>query len=505
MEKNYKFLALIISCALAGATPITALCSETASTGETAEASETAAELEPGTEELEKEVVGELSVSSAGHGEYSAGYEEQEGAFSVTEGYCGVELTWEYREGVLYIKGTGEMYDYDEDIRPEWHDYADQIVELHIGKGITLIDGDAFEGLLELNTIYFGGNEIEWKELSYEIAGGDQNPESVHEEDYVGTVGEDGMEEVFAGVTEYYFQEEPPEAAETLEGTREESEIKEVESGVAMAVVGSLQIVTQPKDAAATEGGTVILHVEVNKDEVTYRWQRSTNGRTWRNCISSGYNTDTMRFKMRERYGGRLYRCVVTAGNEQVISEPATVTYIEPLVIMTQPEDVVAAEGAAVNFHVEVNKDGVTYKWQRSTNGRTWRDCVSSGYNTDTMNFEMMETYGGRLYRCIITDGTQSVTTRAAKLTFDAPEIVIEGVVYKLIDGMMTVIDYRGSADEVVVEEFVEGHTVTVIGESAFEGSSIKSIDLPNTIRQIQKRAFADCSNLTRLNYGGRK
>lgn len=52
MEKNYKFLALIISCALAGVTPITALCSETASTGETAEASETAAELEPGTEEL---------------------------------------------------------------------------------------------------------------------------------------------------------------------------------------------------------------------------------------------------------------------------------------------------------------------------------------------------------------------------------------------------------------------------------------------------------------------
>lgn len=223
--------------------------------GETAETSETAAEFEPGTEELEKEVVGELSVSSAGPGEYSAGYEEQEGVSPVTEGYCGLELRWEYIEGVLYLKGTGEMYDYDEDIRPEWHDYADQIVEPHIGRGITLVDGDAFEGLVELNTIYFGGNEKEWKELPYEIADDDQNPDSVHEEDYVGTVGEDGMEEVFAGVTEYYFQEEPPEAGETLEGTREESVIEEVESGLAMPMVGSLQIVTQPKDAAATEGG----------------------------------------------------------------------------------------------------------------------------------------------------------------------------------------------------------------------------------------------------------
>ena len=102
--------------------------------------------------------------------------------------------------------------------------------------------------------------------------------------------------------------------------------------------------------------------------------------------------------------------------------------------------------------------------------------------------------------RCIVTRGTETVTSEAALLTFANPEIVIDDVVYELIDDVMTVTGYRGSSDTVVVQETVEGHTVTVIGESAFEGSSIKSIDLPDTIQVIKKRAFANCSSLTNMN-----
>ena len=113
----------------------------------------------------------------------------------------------------------------------------------------------------------------------------------------------------------------------------------------------------------------------------------------------------------------------------------------------------------------------------------------------------MSEAYSGRKYRCIVTAGTQSVTSRAALLTFAEPEIVIEGVVYELIDDVMTVTGYRGTADDVVVQETVEGHTVTVIGEGAFENkTSISQIDLPDTIVLIRKRAFAGCSNLSNMN-----
>jgi hypothetical protein len=182
-------------------------------------------------------------------------------------------------------------------------------------------------------------------------------------------------------------------------------------------------------------------------------------------------------------------------------SSAASVTFAGELGIVTEPEDVEAEEGAAVSFHVEASRAGVTYKWQWSAdNGKTWKDCKSKGYNTATLSFVMSEAYSGRQYRCIVTAGTQSVTSRAALLTFAKPEIVIEGVVYELIDNVMTVTGYRGTAESVVVQETVEGHTVTVIGESAFEGSAIKSIDLPDTIQLIRKRAFANCSNLTNMN-----
>ena len=252
----------------------------------------------------------------------------------------------------------------------------------------------------------------------------------------------------------------------------------------------------------AAEGEDVNFHVEANRTDVTYQWQWSADsGTTWKNCASAGYNTDTMPFMMRERYDGRQYRCIVTAGSEQVTSREANVSYKEALEITSQPEDVEAAEGEDVNFHVEVNRTDVTYQWQWSADsGKTWKNCASAGYNTDTMPFMMRDRFDGRQYRCIVTAGTQSVASRAALLTLAKPEIVIEGVVYELIDDVMTVTGYTGTADTVVVQETVEGHTVTVIGESAFEGSTIRSIDLPDTIQLIKKRAFADCSNLTNMN-----
>ncbi len=173
---------------------------------------------------------------------------------------------------------------------------------------------------------------------------------------------------------------------------------------------------------------------------------------------------------------------------------------MEPLVITEQPGAVEAGAGETVSLHVEANRTDVTYQWQWSADGNTWKNCSSAGSKTDTFSFTMKETLGGRQYRCIVTSGTESVPSESAQLLFLDPVIVIDGVEYELIDNVMTVTGYRGSADTVVVQETVDGQTVTVIGESAFEGSAIRTIDLPDTIQVIKKRAFANCSNLTNMN-----
>ena len=811
MKKYYRFLAFLVSFVMICGTPLGTLSTEAASvTEEAAEeaAGQQAPDVEEKTEEngvIHEETVEETgieaetrdnsitdSVAESVVNEEPA--EKPEEAVPVTKGDCGEQLTWEYDEGILSIKGIGKMYAYDEEHRPEWLAIVEEIRELRIGKDVTYLDADAFESLTKLDIIRYEGSEKAWKELEKEW----------EDEKYI---EEKGKKEIFSKVREYYFGEEDPEEAvetprmeeskpaeEETPKTEEPKSIEEEpteteEPEIAEAVIGagnptagnggtedSLRIVTEPQDASAAVGARITLHVEVNSADVFYQWQWSLDGKTWKdctsagsntgtfsfvmketmngrkyrcivfndsdevltreaaisiavndpleiteqpgnvtasagetvsvhveankadaayqwqwsrdgkswnNCTSAGSNTDTFSFVMKETLNGRRYRCVVTSGDEQVTSEEAVVTYVaeealeitkqpedvtgaagetvsvhveankadaayqwqwsadektwknctsagsttdtfsfamkatlsgrhyrcivtsgseqvisgsalvsceEPLKITEQPEnitagsgvtvqfhveankadasyqwqwsadgktwkdctsagsntdtfsftmkeslnrrlyhcivtsgdeqvissaatltfedvfritkqpeDVSAAKGVTVNFHVEANRTDVTYQWQWSADGKTWKNCTSAGCNTDTFSFVMKETLNGRKYRCNVTNGTETVASEVALLIFEKSETVIDGVVYELIDGKMTVTGYRGSADAVMVQETVDGHTVTVIGESAFEGSSIKSIDLPDTIQLIRKRAFANCSNLTKM------
>ena len=179
-----------------------------------------------------------------------------------------------------------------------------------------------------------------------------------------------------------------------------------------------LEITIQPQDVNAEAGETVILHVGTNTGNVTYQWQWSMGGTTWKNCTSGGYNTDTFSFKMIETLSGRQYRCKVTCEGKTLISEAAQITLlIVPLEITTQPQDVNAEAGETVVLHVEANKSNVTYQWQWSINGTTWKNCSSGGYNTDTFSFTMKETLLGRLYRCRVSDGEETLISEAAQIT----------------------------------------------------------------------------------------
>ena len=62
------------------------------------------------------------------------------------------------------------------------------------------------------------------------------------------------------------------------------------------------------------------------------------------------------------------------------------------------------------------------------------------------------------------------------------------------------VVSYAGNSASVVIPEVVDGKTVTQIGEGAFEeNTALESIDLPDTITIIGKRAFKGCSNLSQM------
>ena len=66
---------------------------------------------------------------------------------------CGDDLTWSYADGVLTIKGSGEMDDYEEDA--PWAAYRDE-VEKVVLEGVTYIGARAFYDFDSLSIVEFG-------------------------------------------------------------------------------------------------------------------------------------------------------------------------------------------------------------------------------------------------------------------------------------------------------------------------------------------------------------
>ena len=180
-----------------------------------------------------------------------------------------------------------------------------------------------------------------------------------------------------------------------------------------------LAILTHPAGVTLSEGDKVNLQIEVNRDDVTYQWQFSNNnGKSWTNCTSKGYNTSSFSFLMKESLSGRKYRCIVTSGDDSLVSEEALIEIPQPdLAIQMHPVDVEVMEGEKVNLHVEANRSDAAYQWQYSKNGTTWTNCTSKGYNTDTFSFLMKASLSGRYYRCTVTAGTTTVISDAAYIS----------------------------------------------------------------------------------------
>lgn len=86
---------------------------------------------------------------------------------------------------------------------------------------------------------------------------------------------------------------------------------------------------------------------------------------------------------------------------------------------------------------------------------------------------------------------TFTVTVAAATNTFD----------FNLTTGTIT--KYNGTDTVVVIPSKINGVTVTTIGTDAFLGLNITSVTIPASVTEIGANAFAGCTNLTSVTYGG--
>lgn len=89
------------------------------------------------------------------------------------------------------------------------------------------------------------------------------------------------------------------------------------------------------------------------------------------------------------------------------------------------------------------------------------------------------------------TGATFTVTVAAATNTFS----------FDLTTGTIT--EYNGTDTVVVIPSKINGVTVTTIGTDAFLGLNITSVTIPGSVTEIGANAFAGCTNLTSVTYGG--
>lgn len=66
-----------------------------------------------------------------------------------------------------------------------------------------------------------------------------------------------------------------------------------------------------------------------------------------------------------------------------------------------------------------------------------------------------------------------------------------------------TITGYVESDTVVVIPSKINGFTVETIGHAAFERSAVTSVTIPDSVTEIGSNAFADCTNLTSVNYKG--
>ena len=74
--------------------------------------------------------------------------------YIVIGGVCG-NLTWTYNPSTkaLSLLGEGAMPDYDQIENVPWNVYAQEIMSLHIGSGVTYVSNSAFKNYAALTTI----------------------------------------------------------------------------------------------------------------------------------------------------------------------------------------------------------------------------------------------------------------------------------------------------------------------------------------------------------------
>lgn len=106
------------------------------------------------------------------------------------------------------------------------------------------------------------------------------------------------------------------------------------------------RVIATPTYVIASENATAVFSVAgavvENPGDLKYQWQYSSTGKTWSDTTLTGNKTATLSIKASAGRDGYQYRCIISRGIEEVVSNPCKLKVMKEDSAAELPADPVA-------------------------------------------------------------------------------------------------------------------------------------------------------------------
>lgn len=240
-------------------------------------------------------------------------------------------------------------------------------------------------------------------------------------------------------------------------------------------------IVTQPVSVEQAVGTPVALSVAASGNSLTYLWQYQRAGTTtWKTSTASGFNTDTVSFKMAAAHEGMKFRCIITDAEENTaITESAQLFVLPGPGIINHPVTIESALGVPVKMSVSAVGTGLTYQWQYQRPGKTtWTKSGLSSATSTTLKFTMASGYDGMKFRCVVTDdaGYSAISNEASVTALEGPGIITQPIDINASAGTVVKISTQAVGQDVAYCWQYQRVDSTTWGNSHLSSASLSTL-----------------------------
>lgn len=171
-------------------------------------------------------------------------------------------------------------------------------------------------------------------------------------------------------------------------------------------------------------------------------------------------------------------------------SEEVVLPMLQPVTILTQPENYVGKIGDTASFTVVAAGEGLNYQWYYSKDGEKWSKSGVDSAQTATLSIRLIESRNGQMYKCTITDaGQNTVTTDVVTMSIKpASAAIVEQPVDQWGKVGDTVTFTVGTEDENLTYQWQFANDGAGWANSGLTGAQTNTLTVPVTNARFNQR-----------------